>query len=121
MANTFGRFFRVTTWGESHGGAIGAVIDGCPPLLPITAAEIQVDLDRRAPGQSHLTTQRKESDAVRILSGVFEGRTLGTPVSLEIPNEDARSGDYAEVQQKFRPSHADYRSEERRVGKECRL
>jgi chorismate synthase len=108
VGNTFGHLFRVTTWGESHGGALGAVIDGCPPLLPISAAEIQVDLDRRAPGQSHLTTQRKESDTVRILSGVFEGRTLGTPISLEIPNEDQRSADYSEVQQKFRPSHADY-------------
>ena len=108
MGNTFGHLFRVTTWGESHGGALGAVIDGCPSLLPITAAEIQVDLDRRAPGQSKLTTQRKESDTVRILSGVFDGKTLGTPISLEIPNEDQRSGDYSEVQQKFRPSHADY-------------
>jgi chorismate synthase len=108
VGNTFGRLFRVTTWGESHGGATGAVVDGCPALLPITEAEIQVDLDRRAPGQSHLTTQRKESDTVRILSGVFEGKTLGTPISLQIPNEDQRSGDYAEVEQKFRPSHADY-------------
>jgi chorismate synthase len=108
VGNTFGHLFRVTTWGESHGGALGAVIDGCPSLLPITAAEIQVDLDRRAPGQSKLTTQRKESDTVRILSGVFDGKTLGTPISLEIPNEDQRSGDYSEVQQKFRPSHADY-------------
>jgi chorismate synthase len=108
VGNTFGHLFRVTTWGESHGGALGAVIDGCPSLVPISAAEIQVDLDRRAPGQSRLVTQRKESDAVRILSGVFEGKTLGTPISLEIPNEDPRSGDYTEVQQKFRPSHADY-------------
>ena len=108
MGNTFGQLFRVTTWGESHGGALGAVIDGCPSLLPITAEEIQVDLDRRAPGQSRLVTQRKESDTVRILSGVFEGRTLGTPISLQIANEDQRSGDYNEVQQKFRPSHADY-------------
>ncbi len=108
MSNAFGRLFRVTTWGESHGGAIGAVVDGCPSLLPITAEEIQVELDRRAPGQSRLVTQRKESDTVRILSGVFEGRTLGTPISLEIANEDQRSGDYAEVQRKFRPSHADF-------------
>jgi chorismate synthase len=108
VGNTFGQLFRVTTWGESHGGALGAVVDGCPSLLPITAEEIQVDLDRRAPGQSHLVTQRKESDTVRILSGVFEGKTLGTPISLEIPNEDQRSGDYSEVAQKFRPSHADY-------------
>ena len=108
MGNTFGQLFRVTTWGESHGGALGAVVDGCPSLLPITAEDIQVDLDRRAPGQSHLVTQRKESDTVRILSGVFEGKTLGTPISLEIPNEDQRSGDYAEVATKYRPSHADY-------------
>jgi chorismate synthase len=108
VGNSFGRLFRVTTWGESHGAAIGAVIDGCPPRLPLDEATIQVDLDRRAPGQSHLTTQRKESDTVRILSGVFEGQTLGTPISLSIANEDARSKDYAEVQTKYRPSHADY-------------
>jgi chorismate synthase len=108
VANTFGTLFRVTTWGESHGGAIGAVVDGCPSLLPLSEADIQPELDRRAPGQSHLVTQRKESDTVRILSGVFEGKTLGTPISLQIPNEDQRSGDYSEVQQKFRPSHADY-------------
>ena len=108
MGNTFGHLFRVTTWGESHGGAIGAVIDGCPSLLELSASDIQVDLDRRAPGQSHLTTQRKESDTVTILSGVFEGKTLGTPISLSIPNQDMRSGDYREVQEKYRPSHADY-------------
>ena len=108
MGNTFGTLFRLTTFGESHGGAIGAVVDGCPPLLPLGQADIQPDLDRRAPGQSHLVTQRKESDTVRILSGVFEGRTLGTPIGLLIPNEDARSGDYAEVAEKYRPSHADY-------------
>lgn len=108
MGNTFGTLFRVTTWGESHGGAIGAVVDGCPPLLPLSEADIQPELDRRAPGQSHLVTQRKESDTVRILSGVFEGRTLGTPIGLLIPNEDQRSGDYSEVAAKYRPSHADY-------------
>lgn len=108
MANTFGHLFRLTTWGESHGAAIGAVIDGCPPLLELSEADIQPELDRRAPGQSSLVTQRKESDTVRILSGVFEGRTLGTPISLLIPNEDMRSGDYREVQEKYRPSHADY-------------
>ena len=108
MGNTFGTLFRVTTWGESHGGAIGAVVDGCPSLLPLSEADIQPDLDRRAPGQSRLVTQRKESDTVRILSGVFDGRTLGTPIGLVIPNEDARSGDYSEVAQKYRPSHADY-------------
>ena len=87
---------------------LGAVVDGCPPLLPLNESDIQPDLDRRAPGQSHLVTQRKESDTVRIVSGVFEGRTLGTPIGLLIPNEDQRSGDYAEVMTKFRPSHADY-------------
>jgi chorismate synthase len=108
MGSGFGQLFRVTTWGESHGGAIGAVVDGCPPLLPLVEADIQQELDRRAPGQSALVSQRKESDTVRILSGVFEGRTLGTPISLLIPNEDARPDDYREVQEKYRPSHADY-------------
>jgi chorismate synthase len=108
VGNTFGQLFRVTTWGESHGAAIGAVVDGCPPLLPLSEADIQPDLDRRAPGQSALVTQRKESDTVRILSGVFEGQTLGTPISLSIPNEDMRPGDYREVREKYRPSHADY-------------
>jgi chorismate synthase len=108
VGNVLGQLFRVATWGESHGPGIGVVIDGCPPLVPITAADIQVDLDRRAPGQSALTTQRKESDTVQILSGVFEGKTLGTPISLHIANEDQRSRDYSEVQSKFRPSHADY-------------
>ncbi|HEX2184961.1 MAG TPA: chorismate synthase [Chloroflexota bacterium] len=108
MGNTFGRLFSVTTWGESHGRAIGAVVDGCPPRLPLSEADIQPELDRRAPGQSRLVTQRKESDTVQILSGVFEGHTLGTPISLLIPNEDMRPGDYREVQEKYRPSHADY-------------
>ncbi|PYM15509.1 MAG: chorismate synthase [Candidatus Rokuibacteriota bacterium] len=108
MGNSWGRLFRVTTWGESHGGAIGAVIDGCPPRLSLSEADIQPDLDRRAPGQSAIVTQRKESDTVKILSGVFEGQTLGTPISLLIPNEDMRPGDYREVQEKYRPSHADY-------------
>lgn len=108
MGNTFGQLFRVTTWGESHGAAIGAVVDGCPPLLALSEADIQAQLDRRAPGQSRLTTQRKESDTVRILSGVFEGKTLGTPISLLIPNEDMRPGDYRDIREKYRPSHADY-------------
>jgi chorismate synthase len=108
MGNTFGQLFRVTTWGESHGAAIGAVVDGCPSRLPLSEADIQPDLDRRAPGQSTIVTQRKESDTVRILSGVYEGLTLGTPISLLIPNEDMRPGDYREVQEKYRPSHADY-------------
>jgi chorismate synthase len=108
MGNTFGQLFRVTTWGESHGAAIGVVVDGCPPGLALAETDIQPDLDRRAPGQSRLTTQRKESDSVRILSGVFEERTLGTPISMLIPNEDQRSADYREIAEKYRPSHADY-------------
>lgn len=108
MGNSFGQLFRLTTWGESHGAAIGAIVDGCPPGLALDVADIQPDLDRRAPGQSHLVTQRKESDTVRILSGVFEGRTLGTPISLEISNEDQRPADYREVRETYRPSHADY-------------
>src|SRR5919202_3897480 len=108
MGNTLGSAFRVTTWGESHGFGIGAVVDGCPALLELSEADIQPDLDRRAPGQSRIVTQRKESDTVRILSGVFEGRTLGTPISLEIPNENQRSADYDEMREKYRPSHADY-------------
>src|SRR5579883_962313 len=95
MGNTYGQVFRVTTWGESHSGAIGAVVDGCPSLLELSEADIQPELDRRAPGQSRIVTQRKETDTVHILSGVFEGRTLGTPISMEIKNEDQRSGDYA--------------------------
>ena len=106
--NTFGRLFRVTTWGESHGPAIGAVIDGCPPGLPLAAEEIQRELDRRKPGQSELTSPRRESDSVQILSGVFEGRTLGTPISLVIWNRDQRSGDYAALAEVYRPGHADY-------------
>jgi chorismate synthase len=108
VGNTWGRLFRVTTWGESHGAAIGAVVDGCPPRLALSEADIQPDLDRRVPGQSALTTQRKETDTVKILSGVFEGLTLGTPIALEMPNLDMRPGDYREVQEKYRPSHADY-------------
>src|SRR5262245_14227993 len=101
MANTFGQLFRVTTWGESHGAAIGAVIDGCPPRLPLSEADIQPDLNRRAPGQSTLVTQRKESDTVRILSGVYEGETLGTPIALSIANDDMRSADYQEMREKY--------------------
>lgn len=108
MGNSVGQVFRVTTFGESHGGAIGAVVDGCPSRLPLSEADIQPELDRRAPGQSRLTTQRKESDTVSILSGVFEGLTLGTPIALLIRNEDQRPGDYREVEHKYRPSHADY-------------
>jgi chorismate synthase len=106
--NTFGTMFRVTTFGESHGPAVGVVIDGCPPRLPITAEEIQVELDRRRPGQSAITTQRRERDEVEILSGVHEGLTLGTPISLLVRNSDNRGGDYEEMRTKYRPSHADF-------------
>jgi len=108
MANSFGHLFRITTWGESHGGGVGVVVDGCPPRLELSEADIQPDLDRRRPGQSKIVTPRKESDTVQILSGVFEGKTLGTPISMWVRNEDARSEAYAEMATKFRPSHADY-------------
>ncbi|MGB3075093.1 MAG: chorismate synthase, partial [Chitinophagales bacterium] len=106
--NTIGSFFRVTTFGESHGTGIGAVIDGCPAGLEISLEKIQHDLDRRRPGQSHITTQRKESDTVQILSGIFEGGSTGTPIALFIPNEDQRSKDYDHIETAYRPSHADY-------------
>ena len=105
--NTFGRMFRVTTWGESHGPALGATVDGCPPGVPIDEAMIQRWLDRRKPGQNKYTTQRREPDAVKILSGVFEGQTTGTPVQLMIENTDQRSKDYGDIAEKFRPGHAD--------------
>src|ERR687887_1224779 len=108
MANTFGQLFRITTWGESHGGGVGVVIDGCPPRLELTEADIQPDLDRRRPGQSKIVSPRKESDTVQILSGTFEGKTLGTPISMWVKNEDARAEAYSEMETKFRPSHADY-------------
>src|SRR5205807_3370141 len=108
MANTFGRLFRVTTWGESHGGGVGVVVDGCPPRLELTEGDIQPDLDRRRPAQSKIVSSRKESDRVQILSGTFEGKTLGTPISMWVKNEDARSEAYTEMATKFRPSHADY-------------
>src|ERR1700738_293207 len=106
--NSFGALFRFTTWGESHGPAIGCVVDGVPPRLPLAEADLQQWLERRKPGQSRFTTQRQEPDRVRILSGVFEGLTTGTPVALEIQNEDQRSKDYGEIKDKFRPGHADY-------------
>ena len=105
--NTFGHLFRVTTWGESHGPALGATVDGCPPGVPVTEADLQVWLDRRKPGQSKHTTQRREADAVEILSGVFEGTTTGTPIQLMIRNTDQRSKDYGDIVDKFRPGHAD--------------
>ncbi len=105
--NTFGHLFRVTTWGESHGPALGATVDGCPPGVEIDAAALQVWMDKRKPGQNKYTTQRREPDQVRILSGVFEGRTTGTPVQLMIENTDQRSKDYGDIAEKFRPGHAD--------------
>ena len=105
--NTFGHLFRVTTWGESHGPALGATVDGCPPGIPLDADMIQVWLDRRKPGQNKYTTQRREADAVEILSGVFEGVTTGTPIQLMIANTDQRSKDYGDIAEKFRPGHAD--------------
>ena len=108
MSSIFGTLFRISSWGESHGDGIGVVIDGCPPLLPLAGEEIQEALDRRRPGQSKITTPRREKDAVRILSGVFEGRTTGTPISMVVFNEDQRSADYTEMKEKFRPSHADF-------------
>ena len=106
--NSFGQNFRFTTWGESHGPALGAVVDGCPPGLPLSQADIQPFLDARRPGTSRFTTQRAEPDTVRILSGVFEGRTTGTPISLMIENVDQRSKDYGEIAAAYRPGHADY-------------
>ncbi len=108
MPNSLGKIFTVTTWGESHGPAVGVVIDGCPPGLPLAVEDIQGELDRRRPGQSDIVTPRKEEDRVEILSGVFEGRTTGTPISLLVRNADQRPGAYDEMREKFRPSHADY-------------
>jgi chorismate synthase len=108
MSSSFGHLFRLTTFGESHGGAVGVVVDGCPPGLALDEADIQVELDRRRPGQSRLTTPRQESDRVAILSGVFEGHTLGTPIMMMAPNTDARSEAYEELRTVYRPSHADY-------------
>ena len=105
--NSFGQLFRVTTWGESHGPAIGAVVDGCPPGIELSEADIQPFLDKRRPGQSRFTTQRQEADQVRILSGVYEGKTTGTPISLIIENTDQRSKDYANIAARYRPGHAD--------------
>ena len=108
MGSTFGNIFRITTWGESHGGAVGVVVDGCPPNLPLGEEDIQAELDRRRPGQSDITTQRREPDTAEILSGVFEGRTLGTPILIAVRNRDARAKDYEHIRAVFRPSHADY-------------
>lgn len=106
--NSFGKLFTVTTFGESHGIAIGGVVDGCPPGLEITEEDLQVDLDRRKPGTSRYTTARREDDEVQILSGVFEGKTTGTSIGLLIKNKDQRSQDYGNIKDRFRPGHADY-------------
>ena len=106
--NTFGKLFRFTTWGESHGLAIGCIVDGCPPNINLKEQDIQIELNKRKPGQSKFTTQRKEDDKVQILSGVFEGKTTGTPISLIIYNQDMRSKDYGNIKDKFRPGHADF-------------
>ena len=108
MGSTFGTLFTISTWGESHGGGIGVVIDGCPPGMPLSVEEIQVELDRRRPGQSDLVTPRKEADRATVLSGIYQGRTLGTPIAISIPNEDQRPSAYDEMRDKFRPSHADF-------------
>jgi chorismate synthase len=111
MSSTFGTLFRITTFGESHGGGVGVVVDGCPPRLEIAAEEIQRDLDRRRPGQSKLTTPRQEEDRVEILSGVFEGQTLGSPIGLVVRNKDARPEAYSDMKDLYRPSHADFTTE----------
>ncbi len=108
MPNTFGHLFRITTFGESHGGAVGVVVDGCPARLKLSTQDIQPDLNRRKPGQSSIVTQRKEPDQVEILSGIFEGMTTGSPIAMIVRNTDARSEAYSEIKTKFRPSHADY-------------
>jgi len=108
MSSQFGQLFRISTWGESHGGGVGVVIDGCPPLIELSEADIQPDLDRRKPGQSEIVTPRKEEDQCRILSGVFQGKTTGTPISILVWNKDARSEAYSEMETAYRPSHADY-------------
>src|SRR5437763_5584694 len=106
--NTIGRLFTVTTFGESHGPAMGCIVDGCPPGLPLSEADLQQDVDRRRTGTSHFVSQRREADQVRILSGVFEGHTTGTPIGILIENTDARSRDYDKIKDRFRPGHADY-------------
>lgn len=113
MSSSLGTLFRISTWGESHGGGVGVVVDGCPPRIPISEEEIQFELDRRRPGQSKIVTQRKESDTVKILSGISDGQTLGTPILMMVLNEDARSRDYEEIREKYRPSHADFTYDEK--------
>jgi chorismate synthase len=113
MGSSFGTLFRISTWGESHGGSVGVVIDGCPPGLPLTREDIQVELDRRRPGQSDITTPRNEPDQVEIMSGINEGYTLGTPIALNVRNKDARPSAYSEMKTTYRPSHADYTYDEK--------
>ena len=113
MGNSFGTLFQISTWGESHGGAIGVVVDGCPPNLPLSEKDIQFELDRRRPGQSEITTGRDEADTVEILSGVYEGRTLGTPIGMLVRNKDGRPNDYDEMRTTYRPSHADFTYQEK--------
>ena len=108
MGSSFGQLFRITTFGESHGGGVGVVIDGCPPRIPLSEPDIQRELDRRRPGQSAVVSQRNEADRCEILSGVFEGQTLGTPIAILVRNEDARPEAYQEIATTFRPSHADF-------------
>ena len=108
MPNSFGKLFSISTWGESHGPSVGVVVDGCPPALPLTEADVQAELDRRRPGQSDITTPRKEADTVEFLSGTFEGRTTGQPLAMLVRNADQRPGAYDEMREKFRPSHADF-------------
>jgi chorismate synthase len=113
MSNSFGRLWRITTYGESHGSSIGVIIDGCPAGLELSIDEIQKELDRRRPGQSDITTQRKETDKLRVQSGIFKGETLGTPIHLQLLNKDARSKDYSKIKDQYRPSHADYTYDEK--------
>lgn len=108
MGSTFGNLFKISTWGESHGGGVGVVVDGCPPRIPLAESDLQADLDRRRPGQSEIVTPRKEADRAEILSGTFEGQTLGTPIAVLVRNQDARPEAYQEMKDKYRPSHADY-------------
>jgi chorismate synthase len=107
MGSSFGHLFRISTFGESHGGGVGVIVDGCPPRLPLDLAAIQAELDRRRPGQSRITTPRKEADQVEVLSGLLDGITLGTPISMVVRNQDQRPGDYKDMEVAFRPSHAD--------------
>ena len=111
MSSSTGQLFRLSTFGESHGGGVGVVVDGCPPRLPLSVEEIQRDLDRRRPGQSHLTTPRQEADRAEILSGLFEGHTLGTPIAILVRNADARPQSYEHMRDVYRPSHADWTTE----------